>query len=116
MGKIYALKDSLDKDPRVLLLLEKEKAMEEDEEVMVLSYRFSRAQDDYNDALRHYASDSEEVKSMQKNLYIAKKNLDMHPKVEAYLQAYKVVRELYAQMQEALFAPFQNEWICQEKK
>ena len=82
--KTYALKESLDHDERLLLLKEKEKEMEENEEVMLLSYYFQRAQDEYNDALRHYKEESEEVKKAQKTLFEKKKALDEHPLVQAY--------------------------------
>ncbi len=114
--KTYALKESLDHDERLLLLKEKEREMEENEEVMLLSYYFQRAQDEYNDALRHFKEESEEVKKAQKILFEKKKALDEHPLVQAYLKAYKDVREVYEEIQQTLFEPFHTAYQCKEKK
>lgn len=114
--KTYQLKESIESDARVLLLKEKEKAMEENEEVMLLSYYFSRAQDEYNDALRHYKEESEEVKEAQRKLFLAKKALDEHPYVQDYVKAYQSVRTMYEELQQALFEPFHTTYLCKEKK
>ncbi len=116
MSKIYQLKECLLRDERVLDLEAKEKRMEQDEEVMVLSYRFNCAQNDYNDALRHYEEGSQELLAYQKKLYESKKALESHPLVQDYLKAYKKVRELYHEMESVLFADFKENINCQEKK
>ena len=80
------------------------------------AYYFQRAQDEYNDALRHYKEESEEVKKAQKTLFEKKKALDEHPLVQAYLKAYKAVREVYEEIQQTLFEPFHTAYQCKEKK
>ena len=100
----YELKDLLDCDPRILLLNNLEKKMNENEEVMALAYQKDLAINDYNDALNHFANDSEEVKKAQHQLHLKKKALDEHPLVKEYLKAYTEVRDLYYQINDILFA------------
>ena len=106
LEKIYSLKDAIENDERILDLQNKEKIMEENEEVMVLSYRYSCAQNDYNDALKHYGEGSEELKVYQKKLFIATENLDSHPLVKDYLKAYQEVRLMYEEIEKNLIKPF----------
>ena len=100
----------------VAVVSQKEKEMEQDEEVMVLSYHFSLAQNDYNVALRHYEEEHEEVKKAQRRLFEKKQKLDSHPKVQAYLSAFQKVRLMYDQIQMDLFDPFTHPSHCHEKK
>lgn len=116
LEKIYALKDAINNDPRVLDLLKKEKNMEENEEVMVLSYHYSRAQDEYNNALKHYKEDSDEIKIYQKKLFEAKQKLDSHCLVKDYLKAYKEVRLMYKEIEELIINPFIRKHDHKEKK
>ena len=100
----YELKDLLTSDPRIIRLNELEKKMNENEEVMVLSYQKDVAVSEYSDALNHFARDSEEVKKAQHNLHIKKEALDNHPLVREYLAAYSEVRDLYYQLNDILFS------------
>lgn len=108
LNKINDLKDALASDERILALGRAEKAMEEDEEVMRLAYQKDQAETAFNDALRHFGESSTEVKSAQKNLFVAKSILEIHPLVRAYLLAYREVRILYEEINEKLFAPFRE--------
>ena len=100
----YELKDLLSDDPRIIRLNELEKKMNENEEVMALSYQKDVAVSEYSDALNHFAKDSEEVKNAQHNLHIKKEALDNHPLVKEYLKAYSEVRDLYYQLNDILFS------------
>ena len=51
------LKDLLDNDERIVRLNKLEKQMNENEEVMALSYQKDLAVSSYSDALNHYASE-----------------------------------------------------------
>ena len=99
----YSLKELLDNDERIILLNELEKKMNDSEEVMALAYQKDLAVNEYSDALNHFASDSEEVKKAQHNLFVKKEALDNHPLVRDYLNAYSKVRDLYYQVNEILF-------------
>lgn len=100
------LKENIANDPRMIHLLELEKKMNENEEVMALAYKKDMAAVNYSDVLNHFSEDSEEAKKALKELHEAKLNLDQHPLVREYLNAYKEVRELYDEINEILFSNF----------
>ena len=116
MVQAYKLKEALENDERVLALSKAEKLMENDEDVMRLSYRFSLANDNYNEILRHFPLDSDEARKAQKELYEAKKNLDAHPLVSDYLKKYQQVRLMYKQVDEVIFNKFNNKHYCKSEK
>lgn len=104
--KVIQLKDCLEKDPRIIKLNNIEKEMSRCDELMKLSYRKDMACLAFNDALKHFAKNSKELKEAQVTLYEAKLNLDMHPLSKKYNQAYKEVKKLYALINKTLFEPF----------
>ena len=63
------LKDLLDNDERIIRLNKLEKQMNENEEVMALSYQKDLAVSAYSDALNHYANNSPEIKKYQEPLF-----------------------------------------------
>ena len=97
------LKELLDSDQRIIALNRLEKELNNNEEVMALSYQKDVAASTYSDALNHYASDSIELKKFQRELFLKKEALDNHPLVKDYLKAYSEVRDLYFQVNEILF-------------
>lgn len=97
------LKDLLDNDERLIRLNKLENELNNNEEVMALSYQKDLAVSAYSDALNHFANDSEEIKKYQHELFLKKEALDNHPLVKEYLKAYSEVRDLYFQINEILF-------------
>ena len=97
------LKDLLDNDERIIRLNKLEKELNNNEEVMALSYQKDLAVSSYSDALNHFANDSKEIKQYQHELFLKKEALDNHPLVKEYLKAYSEVRDLYFQINEILF-------------
>ena len=97
------LKDLLDNDERIIRLNKLENELNNNEEVMALSYQKDLAVSAYSDALNHFANDSEEIKKYQHELFLKKEALDNHPLVKSYLKAYSEVRDLYFQINEILF-------------
>ncbi len=97
------LKDLLDNDERLIRLNKLENELNNNEEVMALSYQKDLAVSAYSDALNHFANDSEEIKQYQHELFLKKEALDNHPLVKEYLKAYSEVRDLYFQINEILF-------------
>ena len=97
------LKDLLDNDERIIRLNKLENELNNNEEVMALSYQKDLAVSSYSDALNHFANDSEEIKKYQHELFLKKEALDNHPLVKSYLKAYSEVRDLYFQVNEILF-------------
>ena len=97
------LKDLLDNDERIIRLNKLENELNNNEEVMALSYQKDLAVSSYSDALNHYANNSEEIKKYQHELFLKKEALDNHPLVKEYLKAFSEVRDLYFQINEILF-------------
>lgn len=97
------LKDLLDNDERIIRLNKLENELNNNEEVMALSYQKDLAVSAYSDALNYFANDSEEIKKYQHELFLKKEALDNHPLVKSYLKAYSEVRDLYFQINEILF-------------
>jgi cell fate (sporulation/competence/biofilm development) regulator YlbF (YheA/YmcA/DUF963 family) len=97
------LKDLLDNDERIIRLNKLENELNNNEEVMALSYQKDLAVSSYSDALNHFANDSEEIKKYQHELFLKKEALDNHPLVKSYLKTYSEVRDLYFQINEILF-------------
>lgn len=106
LDAIYSLKEGINQDSRILKLEELDKKLNVNEEVMILSYRKDVALDKYNEAIKLFGENSEEASAKQKELYEAKLNLDNHPLVKEYNQAYKEVRKLYNEINKALFKDF----------
>ena len=97
------LKDLLDNDERIIRLNKLENELNNNEEVMALSYQKDLAVSSYSDALNHFTNNSEEIKKYQHELFLKKEALDNHPLVKEYLKAYSEVRDLYFQINEILF-------------
>lgn len=97
------LKDLLDNDERIIRLNKLENELNNNEEVMALSYQKDLAVSSYSDALNHFANNSEEMKKYQHELFLKKEALDNHQLVKSYLKAYSEVRDLYFQINEILF-------------
>ena len=104
----YELKELMDSDPRFILLAEKEKAMENSEEVMALSYNKDLKETYLSDALKHFPSGSIEVKRAHLELFRASEKLDSHPLVKEYLKAYKEVETLLNEINNILFSDIRN--------
>ena len=111
----YELHELIVNDERYIALNRLEKEMEEDDEVCALSYKKDLANDKYNDMVRLFGSDSKEASKALKELYEAKKNLDTHPKVVAYINAFKVIRHLFDEINEILFKDI-SEDLCPKKE
>ncbi len=112
----YKLKEQLNIDPRIIALNKSEKSMKESEEVMALSYRKDIALDRYNEMLKYYSDDSEEVVKARQDLALAKKELDSHPLVRDYLYKYQQVRILFEQVNQSLFSLLNNDMCPKEIK
>ena len=74
-------------------LIELDKQMNEDDEVLKLVNDFSLAQSEYNSVLNHFDFESPEAKKSQKLLFAAKLRLDSHPLVQEYNECLKEVNE-----------------------
>ena len=104
--KVSTLKSLLENDERIISLNQLDKEMSNSEEVMRLSYALDVASSKYSDMLSIYPDDSKEVKEARLDLVNAKERLYSHPLVKDYLNEYKKIRELYAEIDDILFSDF----------
>lgn len=102
------LADALKGDERVLQMRGMEKRMLDDSEVLILIAKKDQAEREYEDALSYAGHDDEALAQKQKALYLAKKELDEHPKVKGYTEAYIEVKDLYKKIDEIIFLPFRK--------
>ena len=110
--KIYFLtqdlKKEMDNDPRFIRLDELNKRMNDDENVIRLAMKKDELNDKYNDLLRFYKDDDEVVVKTRKELLAAKIELESHPLVKEYLEAYNEVKTLLLEVNDILFKDFKD--------
>ena len=106
LEKATKLKEEIDTLPEVVELERLSKVLNEDEDVMRLAYKKDVCVTEYEDALRHFGDNSEEVLRTQKALHQAKLELDNNPLVKQYNEQYKKVRKIYDKINEEIFNPF----------
>ncbi len=100
------LKELLNRDERLISLNKIEKKMEENEEVELLSYQKDIICSEYSSLLNIYSSEDSHIKDVISRLSTAKSKLQDHPLVRQYLEKYKVVKELYEEINKILFSSF----------
>lgn len=106
LEKASKLKEELDNLPEVKELERLNKLLNENEDVMRLAYRKDMCATKYEDAVRYFGKDSDEVIEAQKALHLAKLELDKHELVVAYNKQFKIVREIYDRINKEIFNPF----------
>ncbi len=111
---IRSLAKALKEDSRNLDMKEKEKKMMESEEVFHLSKRLESFVEDYSRAIS--INDKEKIERCKKALFEAKLNLDVHPLVKEYNEAYIKVRDLYMMVDDIIFGPYRSKVISRVKK
>jgi len=97
------LKELLDHDERIITLNKIEEEMNNSDEVISLSYKKDCMVIKYSDCLKYADENSSICKKAHHDLYLAKEELDNHPLVRNYLDAYSKVRDLYFYINEILF-------------
>ena len=108
LNKCQLLKEAIEKDPRILLLNQLEKEIENNEEVMVLSYKKDVALANYEDTIKYFKDDQDKIQKAQKLLAESKYNLDIHPLVKQYNKAYLEVKLMYEEINSQLFYIFKT--------
>lgn len=108
LNKCQLLKEAIEKDPRILLLNQLEKEIENNEEVMVLSYKKDVALANYEDTIKYFKDDQDKIQNAQKLLAESKYNLDIHPLVKQYNKAYLEVKLMYEEINKQLFYIFRT--------
>lgn len=102
------LKNEMTNDPRFIRLDELEKKMNDDEEVIRLAMKKDKLNEEYNDLSRFYKDDDPVLVKKRRELVSAKEELDSHPLVKEYLEAYSVVRDLLIEVDNILFGDFKG--------
>ena len=108
LNKCQLLKEAIEKDPQILLLNQLEKEIENNEEVMVLSYKKDVALANYEDTIKYFKDDRDKIQKAQKLLAESKYNLDIHPLVKQYNKAYLEVKLMYEEINNQLFYIFRT--------
>ena len=103
--KALELKEKINNCPEVIELERLNKLLNENEEVMKLSYRKDVCGTKYEDAVKYFGLESDEAREAQKALYQAKLELDTNELVKAYNEQYKKVRKIYDKINEEIFNP-----------
>ena len=116
LNKCQLLKEAIEKDPRILLLNQLEKEIENNEEVMVLSYKKDVALANYEDTIKYFKDDQDKIQNAQKLLAESKYNLDTHPLVKQYNKAYLEVKLMYEEINKQLFYIFRTHHKSCENK
>ncbi|MCQ2798342.1 MAG: YlbF family regulator [Bacilli bacterium] len=111
LRSLNELKAAIDGDFRVLAMLEAEKEMYQDETIVPLVQRKNAAEEDYELAIKIHGENSLEAKEKEKALYLAKKELDEHPSVKKYNDAFIVVRDIYMEIDDVIFSPFRKKTL-----
>ena len=104
--KATELKAEIESLPEVIELERLNKLLNEDEQVMKLSYKKDMAEIKYEDSIRFFGEKSDEARLSQKALYQAKLELDNNELVKKYNEQYKKVRKIYDKINEEIFNPF----------
>ena len=102
----YALKETIEHDPRVLELERLNAELNQHQELYLLTDRFHALQEDYQRLWELYGDDHPQLLTVQKHLHQLKLQIDQHALVREYLRAYAHVRQLYQSLQMQIFQPF----------
>ena len=103
LNLIYEFKQLLNEDERVVNLNKLEIELSSNRDVINLSIKKNRISEEYKEILRFNDENSELAKAKQKELYLAKKELDELDVVIRYNKAYQEVRMLYEHISSTLF-------------
>ncbi len=105
------LHEAIENDARVQCLRQAEQALDQDIQVLALAAAMQECALVYqNDELAESARSR-----TQRELHLLKKQLDEHPLVMAYHQAFRPVRLMYENIQRDMFTPF-NLHFCEDHR
>lgn len=102
---LMSLREAIESDERLKRLLLLEEKVEKDDSLKPLVKAKDEAQEEYERAI--HLGNEEKLKA-EKKLYLAKKELDEHPLVKEYNEAFINVKDLYMWIDDILFSPFRK--------
>jgi len=97
------LKDDIKNSSEYMEYLDSEKELEESEEVQILSYKKEMAIVDYEDSLKHFNENSDEVKKARERLNKAISLLNSHEIVIKYNKALTKLNILLREVEQEIF-------------
>jgi cell fate (sporulation/competence/biofilm development) regulator YlbF (YheA/YmcA/DUF963 family) len=104
----YTLKQLIENDERVVHLNALDQALNQNQSLIQLTETYQQAQANYQAMWESYGDDSPHLLKARATLHQVKTQVDSHPLVREYLQAYGKVRELYQSIQQKIFLPFKS--------
>jgi len=102
------LKELLEEDERVQRLNDLDQALNQNQTLLMLTETYQKAQANYQAMWESYGDESPHLLRARAELHQVKTQVDSHPLVREYLQAYGRVRELYQLIQHKIFLPFKS--------
>ncbi len=109
---LNVLLDSIREDERFIAFRLAETAMEEDEEVQALSKTKDEKAVIWEEARRYEGENSPNALIAQKELYLAKKALDEHPKVLQYRKEYAQIARIFEELDRLVLGDFKTKVRC----
>lgn len=100
---VLNLKEEIKNSQEYKDLIISEEKMSKSEEVMVLSYRKDMSLMNYEDGLKHFPKNSQELLNLEKNLAESTYNLNNHPLVKDYKDKLDKLNLLYKEVEEIIF-------------
>lgn len=100
---VLNLKEEIKNSQEYKDLIISEEKMSKSEEVMVLSYRKDMSLMNYEDGLKHFSKNSQELLNLEKNLAESTYNLNNHPLVKDYKDKLEKLNLLYKEVEEIIF-------------
>jgi cell fate (sporulation/competence/biofilm development) regulator YlbF (YheA/YmcA/DUF963 family) len=104
----YSFKDILEKDERVLNLLQCDQAINKNQTLIQLVEAYQLAQRNYESVWQNFGDESDLVQQARHHLHQVKTSVDTEPSVQQYLKAYAEVRKIYQHIQEEIFLSFKS--------
>ncbi len=100
------LKEALENNKEVKLLLELENKLIENERLSPLLKEFQSLQNELNNKLQIYDVDSLEIRKLRQALAQVKYILDTEPEIVIYNNQFKIVNAIYKNISQELFGAF----------
>ena len=113
---LLELKSALVNDPRAKRLASLEKKLCEDPTLLELVKRKDDIERQYDLLLSYEKKDSEKAKAIEKQLYEAKMDMDLHPLAKEYNEVFIEIRDLYMHIDDIIFGPFRKKTLSSKAK
>ncbi|MFA6756023.1 MAG: YlbF family regulator [Bacilli bacterium] len=103
---LMKLKDSIRNSDEYKSMLDLDKKLNQNEEVMKLAYLKDLKIMDYEDNLKHYSKNSKEVLTSQKEIKVIMDKINEVEIVKQYNKSYNEINDIYLYINKELFSFF----------